>query len=324
MPVRMWLFGVLMVWPALSAPLPEFYKSVYRVSFVVKDARAVCGAWGKLGAEVVQGPNTLAVQGTFRGKPATGEVEVTTTAFANVLVDFIQPAGGENAFTAFHRKHGDGVFGLMHKAPGAAALEGEVVRMRGLGVGVLHDSTFETEDGTIRAVYFDTLDEGKYALGLISEPEAADHPAFAAGPRISQFAFVARDLDSVSRFWAKTGFPELSVTGGTLSDLVYKGEPGKWTSRLGWQRHGTVVYEWIEPKDGPSSYLDHLARSGEGFHHFGVNVREMDKAVEEYKAKGFPFVMGGGWGEKGKPGSGRFTYLDAPGAVEVELLWSYR
>jgi len=249
---------------------------------------------------------------------------VTTSAFANVLVDFIQPAGGENAFTEFQKKHGDGVFGLMHKAPSAAALEAELARMRGLGVGVLHDSKFETEDGTIRAVYFDTLDEGKYALGLISEPETMDHPALGAGPAVSQFAFVARDLDGVSRFWAKVGFPELSFTSGKLSDLVYKGEAGKWTSRLGWQRHGTVVYEWIEPKDGPSSYLDHLARSGEGFHHFGVNVPDMEKAVAEYKAKGFPFVMGGGWGEKGKPGSGRFMYHDAPGDVEVELLWSYK
>lgn len=324
MPVRLPLLALLIVPAALPAPLPEFYKSVYRVSFVVKDASAVSGAWNKLGAEVVQGPNRLEIHGTFRGKPASGEVEVTTSATANVLIDWIQPIAGENAFVEFQKKHGDGVFGLMHKAPSPAVLEAEIARLSALGVGVLHDSKFEVENGTIRAVYFDTLEEGKYALGLISEPEMSEQPSFGSGPLVSQFAFVARELDPVSRYWAKLGFPELAFTSGKLSDLVYKGESGKFTSRLGWQRHGTVVYEWIEPKEGPSSYLDHLARSGEGLHHFGVNVPEMDKAVAEYKTKGFPFVMGGAWGEKGKVGSGRFMYHDAPGGVEIELLWNYR
>jgi len=35
--------------------------------------------------------------------------------------------------------------------------------------------------------------------------------------------------------------------------------------------------------------------------------------------------MSGGWGERGKPGSGRFAYMDAHslGGVDVELLWSF-
>jgi hypothetical protein len=37
-------------------------------------------------------------------------------------------------------------------------------------------------------------------------------------------------------------------------------------------------------------------------------------------------VQGGAWGEKGKPGWGRFAYQDTHpiGGVDVELLWNYR
>jgi hypothetical protein len=36
--------------------------------------------------------------------------------------------------------------------------------------------------------------------------------------------------------------------------------------------------------------------------------------------------MGGSWGDAGKPGSGRFAYVDAQGAggIDIELLWNYR
>lgn len=37
-------------------------------------------------------------------------------------------------------------------------------------------------------------------------------------------------------------------------------------------------------------------------------------------------VQSGAWGEKGKPGSGRFAYADtsAIGGVTIELLWNQR
>ena len=36
--------------------------------------------------------------------------------------------------------------------------------------------------------------------------------------------------------------------------------------------------------------------------------------------------MSGGWGEEGKPGSGKFAYVDTEefGGESIELLWSYK
>jgi hypothetical protein len=96
--------------------------------------------------------------------------------------------------------------------------------------------------------------------------------------------------------------------------------------RLGWQRHGTVVYEWIQPLRGPSTYEDHLAHHGEGLHHIAFNVDDMDEGNRLWDSFGFPVLMAGAWGKKAQPGSGRFAYHDAGGCcgVEIELLWNFK
>jgi hypothetical protein len=111
-----------------------------------------------------------------------------------------------------------------------------------------------------------------------------------------------------------------------VGDLEYRGKPGTYAMRLGWQRHGNVPFEWIQPLKGPSSYDEQIDQHGEGFHHLGINVADMDRAIAEWKALGYEVSMSGGWGEKGKPGSGRFAYFDtrAAGGIEIELLWNYK
>ncbi len=307
---------------SLLAELPDFYKSVARLTFIVKDAEAASAAWSKAGVAVNPESYRLDIDGEYRGKPVTAPLVIVNGEMGDVRVDWIQPTGGENAFTEYLAKHGDGVFSLMHAVPDQQALNSEVSRMKDLGIPVLQSGGIETDDGTIRFAFLDTEQQGKYVLGLIVMPghETREGP----GLKISQFAFVARDLEPVGRFWARLGFPAMSFTNPTLTDLIYRDQPGKYQSRLGWQRHGKVVYEWIEPAKGPSSYFDHLDKSGEGFHHLGTSVADMDKAIAGWKAKGFPSTMSGGWGEKGKPGSGRFSYQQAPSGIEVELLWNYR
>jgi hypothetical protein len=51
----------------------------------------------------------------------------------------------------------------------------------------------------------------------------------------------------------------------------------------------------------------------------------MDKVLDDYENKGYVNSMGGTWGEAGKPGSGRYEYIDLEnaGGVTVELLWNH-
>ena len=142
----------------------------------------------------------------------------------------------------------------------------------------------------------------------------------------TQYAFAIKDEAPVSNFWATAGLPPLEITHGAITDKEYFGKPADFDMKLGWQRHGSVVYEWIIPLKTPTVYADFIRMHGEGIQHFGFSVEDMDAAIDFFEQKGYKISMSGGWGDKGKAGSGRFAYVDLSkiGGMTIELLWNYK
>lgn len=321
----------LAVWP-VAAELPEFYKSVDRVIWVVEDLDRAVAAWEKLGVLRTKAPVEVDAPVTFRGAPTNAPFRWAVGRFGDTTVDFVQPRGGSNAFADFAKRHGQGVMGLLHRVDSVRALETEIARMRGLGVEVLQSSSFADEGGReVRYALFDTEGGGKYTIGVIYVQEGyagpLTPPAAAAGDRkVTQYAFAVRDLQEVGRYWERLGWPAMEVTVPDTSELEYRGKPGAFGMRLGWHRHGKVPYEWILSTKEPNVYVDHIKVHGEGVHHLAFNTDNIDAAAKEWTAAGFPTSQSGAWGAKGQRGSGRFSYQDAHavGGIDVELLWSYR
>lgn len=326
--MRKFLIAAAVLCSCAYAQLPDFYKTVDRVTWVVKDLKPVVAGWEA--ADVpVEDYGVDEHVATFRGEQVTVKVRTAAARIGGLIVIWVQPLGGKNAYTEFLARRGDGVFSLVHRVKSLHELDSEVDRMRSAGANVLQRGLIkDPEDGDLSYVYFDTEREGKYALGAYFHAGETDEEELpdTDGPQVTQFAFVAKDTHAASEYWRKAGFPAMSFTHGTLTDPVYRGQPGRFDQELGWQRHGKVVYEWILPLKGPTVYEDAMKVHGEGFHHFGMDVPDMDKAIAAWKALGYPVSQSGGWGEKGKPGSGRFAYIDTDpiGGVTVELLWSYR
>jgi methylmalonyl-CoA/ethylmalonyl-CoA epimerase len=321
--------GLLLV--ALAAPsraeLPDFYRNVAGVHWVVSDLERVKAGWAKLGFPV-QDLGEVSASGSYLGQYGSARFRIAQARLAGAEVSWIQPLESESAFAEHLARHGDGVFSILYAVPTREALDAEVARLGALGVGVLQRGELATPAGRIAVVHMDTAAEGKYVLGLVHDetPRPASEPATAIPLKLSQYALVVRSLEKVSAYWERLGFPKMEVTHGPLTDLVYRGQPGKFDQKLGWHRHGTVTWEWIEPLAGPTVYEDFLAEHGEGFHHFAFDVPDIDAAGAFFAAHGAPIVQSGGWGEKGKPGSGRFAYAatDAFGGVTTELLWNLR
>ena len=314
----------LAAWPAL-AQLPDFYRTVNRMSWVVGDLDRATQGWSKLGFAQIRDLGEVELpEVQYRGQPAAVKVRVASGSLGDVRVDWIQPLGGQNAYTGFLKEHGDGVFALLHRVPTLEAFNKELERLRGLGVNVFESGTLE--DGAVRYAYLDTAAQGKYVLGLVCLPPGLEREPPPSATKISQFAFVARDPKAASRFWEKLGFPAMTFTHGATRDPRYRGQPGQFDQELGWQRHGKVAYEWILPLKGPNVYEDHLKVHGEGIHHLGLPVEDMDNAIREWGAAGFAVAQSGAWGEAGKKGSGRFAYIDTDpiGGLTIELLWSFR
>jgi catechol 2,3-dioxygenase-like lactoylglutathione lyase family enzyme len=281
-----------------GAALPDYYGTVDTVVWVLQRPEQSVSAWRKAGIVQAHDHDDSFVAGQF----------------GNVRCLWVKPG--------FAGRTAEGVLGFLHTAPDTAAMNAEIDRMKALGVRVLKRGQLPKAAGEF--VLFDTVRDGKYAVGLVRYEHAS--PIAPGAQSVSQFAFIVKDHDSVSKYWAKLGWPEFSVTEPSLSEMTYHGGPSSFGAKLGWQRHGKVVYEWILPVQGPSAWHDHLKRAGEGFHHFGLNVPDMDAAIGAWKRAGFTNVQDGAWGEKGKKGSGRFAYLSYPeaGGVDVELLWNYR
>jgi catechol 2,3-dioxygenase-like lactoylglutathione lyase family enzyme len=311
---------------AVPAPHPDWYRSVASVHWVVKDVGAVKQAWASLGFPAVADFGDVDLTVKHRGQFAPARMRVAVAIVDGVHFYWLQPLDTGSAYAEFLKRHGEGIFSLNHQAPSREALDQEVERLQRLGVGILQSADVDTDAGPLRVVHMDTGAEGKYVLGLMH----GQAPAPATGPpppfpaRLSQFAFVARDLAAASAFWTGLGLPAIEVTRSPLRDRQYRGRPGSFDQELGWQRHGAVVYEWIRSLAGPSVYDDFLAARGEGVHHIAFTVEDLDAAVAAWKAAGFEVTQSGAWGEAGKPGSGRFAYVDVEraGGVTVELLWS--
>jgi hypothetical protein len=298
------------------------------VIWVVEDLDAVRSGWASIGfAE----QNDLGTMTITENNTRMSTVRATCGHLGTARVLWIEPVKGKNAFTAFHRKHGDGVFSLVHEPGGAFEFEREVARLKSSGAESIWRMHMHGEHCDILYAFAGTTEAGKYELGLVEEASSVYFKQTTPGTHpleweFSQYAFAIRDPDGVSSFWQGLGFPEMQVTSSTNHDKMYKGASAGYEMDLGWQRHGDIVYEWCIPKKSPNVYEDHIKEHGEGFQHFAFRVRDIDEAIAYMEEKSLLVSQSGGWGEKGKPGSGRYAYVDTTpyGGVSVELLWSQK
>jgi methylmalonyl-CoA/ethylmalonyl-CoA epimerase len=233
----------------------------------------------------------------------------------------LQPAPGDNAFNAFLAAHGDGIFSIVHEVESLDEMAKEVARMRSLGVKVLQTATVENGGGPV-FTFFDTEPQGKYVLGLVYWPGAA--AAAGAAQKVSHIAFVIRDPAPVSAYWEKLGFPAMPVSHASpREDSRYHGKPLWLSFDVGWHKYSQPGFEWIiPPQKPPNCYADALKNHGEGVHHLGLRVDDLEQATAAYGKLGHQVVQSGAWGETGKKNSGRYAYMDtdAIGGVTAELI----
>ncbi len=88
---------------------------------------------------------------------------------------------------------------------------------------------------------------------------------------------------------------------------------------------GKMEYQLIEVKGGDrDACLDHLEKHGEGIHHLGVYVKDIEKRLRAYKELGIGALQTGSLKSGGKVGGtvSKYAYLDsaAIGGVVFELI----
>lgn len=134
---------------------------------------------------------------------------------------------------------------------------------------------------------------------------------------VDQVAVVVRDLDAAMRHysdelgigpWAVYTFEPSWIKG-----MTFRGQDQPYSMKLALAQLGPIMYELIEPVDGPNSYQEFLDANGEGLHHLGFFVEDLDAAIAEMEAKGFPLLQSGR--AFGLDGDGGYAYFETEGSL---------
>jgi len=306
------------------------YGHVSSVVWVVKNLDPVLNYWGNLGLKNVQRTNAREFTGLiYRGKPSPTTARSATAHMGGVLIEWIQPVTGNNLYTEFLKRHGDGILALGFAAKSDQELDRQIQYFHSKGVEAAQRTKWKGTKGTGHGVYIDTAAKGGgMTLAVYHDPnvsaagDAGREGNDAPFTKLTHYAFVIRDVHKVGEYWQGLGFGAMEISRAVIVNKMYRGQTGKFEMDAGWWRFGAVPFEWVQPIQGPSVYEEYLKAHGEGFHHFGVSVPDMDAGFKTFAAKGAPPSQWGGWD---RPDSkGRFAYLDTDphGGVTLELIWN--
>lgn len=129
---------------------------------------------------------------------------------------------------------------------------------------------------------------------------------------VDQVAIIVRDIDrAMTHYVDRLGIGPWDVyTYGPhrMHRMTFRGEERSYVMKLALTFVGSTMYELIESVQGPNIYEEFLASRGEGLHHLGYYVDDVEAEIAAMAAKGYPLLQSGhGFGADG---DGAYAYFD--------------
>ena len=130
-------------------------KTIVQVAIVCKDIEATSKRWANL-LGVAPPKITLTRPGrevkvTYRGRSSDGRVKLAFIRMGQVVLELMEPLGGDTSWKEFLDKHGEGV---QHIGFQVTNLEKAAATLKSLGIAELHRGRYDSDNGTY--VYFDS------------------------------------------------------------------------------------------------------------------------------------------------------------------------
>ena len=135
--------------------------------------------------------------------------------------------------------------------------------------------------------------------------------------KIDQVGVVVKDLDAAMKYYTSFfGMGPFRVIESAFTDMTLYGKPADFKIRMAFAEMGVVSLELIQVVKGPTIYEDFLASRGEGLHHLGCYIDNMDDALQKCRQAGINIL------QSGSAGKVKFAYLDTEniGGVILELI----
>jgi hypothetical protein len=127
----------------------------------------------------------------------------------------------------------------------------------------------------------------------------SDLPANIVGETF-QVCIVTRDYQRTLEGLTKLGIGPWRVytfDSSTCTDMTYHGKPADFTFKLCLAFSGAMMWEIVQPLEGPNIYDDFLKAHDEGIHHIAVDCHGVgwEQRVSQFAERGFEIIQSGKW-----------------------------
>ena len=142
-------------------------------------------------------------------------------------------------------------------------------------------------------------------------------------PPVQQVSIVVEDMGRAIEYYTSTfGIGPFRVIDIDLEGVLQRGKPTSTKIKVAFAKSGPLQVELIQPVEGKNIYTEFLENKGEGLHHLGFRVDDLDAMLAELAKEGIEPVF-----YKAYPDAGAaFAYLnsDKIGGVMFELIGTKR
>ena len=124
-------------------------------------------------------------------------------------------------------------------------------------------------------------------------------------PDADQLCIVVRSLRDTAAYYESTlGIGPFVFPHIEYEQVTYLGAPSNGYWEMAFARLGPFELELACPVRPPSIYEDFLREHGEGLHHVGFDVKDLEAVLRKAEALGIPVLM------RGRTKAGGFAHLD--------------
>ena len=152
----------------------------------------------------------------------------------------------------------------------------------------------------------------------MNEPRANQETGILQPSSFCQIGIVVKNIDETLRFYEKMfGFGPFEVRDVDYPNATYYGKTAGYRGKRAFFHLGPIQIELIELKDGKTIHEEFLREKGEGLHHVGFEVKDLEEAKKKAEESGLKVIQG-----FTRPDGSGFAYLDSDrvGGVVMELI----
>ena len=138
-------------------------------------------------------------------------------------------------------------------------------------------------------------------------------------PLPNHLGIVVKDMNQAIEYYSSIfgwGPFQVQEVDMKMFKLTFRGQPGSGRFKVAVGRSGSMVIELFQVLEGETPYTEFSEQKGEGVHHLGFQVDDLDRALADLAKEGIQPIFHGRFGQ------GAFAYLnsDKVGGVMFELL----